>query len=107
MDSRGNHERWKKLYDSLKQNLGDADLYWQLLEPTRETETGAGSLADDLADIYGDINEGLVLLEGPKGSPSEAIWNWRFQFGSHWGQHAVDALRVIHFHLRDKFIDHE
>jgi hypothetical protein len=107
VDSRGFHEQWKELFDLLQEKLGDADLYWQLLDPTMDSKTGAGLLADDLADIYGNLKEGLVLLEGPEGSPREAIWHWRLLFYSHWGQHAIDALRIIHFHLHDKFIDHE
>jgi hypothetical protein len=25
-----------------------------------------------------------------------AIWEWRFHFEWHWGDHAIDALRALH-----------
>jgi hypothetical protein len=24
------------------------------------------------------------------------VWEWRFHFDVHWGEHAVDALRALH-----------
>jgi hypothetical protein len=29
----------------------------------------------------------------------DIIWEWRLGFSSHWGKHAIDALRTIHFRL--------
>ena len=54
-------------------------------------------LADDIADIYRDLKEGLVLSETHQAPPENIIWNWRVLFYSHWGKHAMDALLAIHF----------
>ena len=84
---------WKQLYRSLREKLGDTDVYRLVCDPTTDTEVIQGSLADDLADIYGDLKEGLTLLDQ---APEHSIWHWRFDYSSHWGRHAQNALRTIH-----------
>lgn len=56
-----------------------------------------GHLADDLADIYRDIKDGLSLWTA--GYQVEAVWHWKFQFRYHWGRHAADAIRALHVWL--------
>ena len=80
--------------------LGAADIYWDVLDPTsvRQTpEIAAGSLTDDLSDIYIDLKRGLQLWDS--GNERDAVWEWRFGLHSHWGMHAVNALRVVHARL--------
>ena len=80
--------------------LGDADIYWDVLDPTslaQTPEVTAGSLTDDLGDIYIDLKRGLQLWDS--GNERDALWEWRFRFHSHWGMHAVNALRVVHARL--------
>jgi hypothetical protein len=92
---------WLDLYNLLKERLGDWDRYWQVFDPTEDDEAVFGTLADDIADIYRDLKEGLVLIEA-HGTPSEdIIWNWRLLFYSHWGKHAMDALLAVHFRLQN------
>lgn len=94
-------QEWGQLYDSLKEKLGDWNLYLMVFDPRTDNEAIHGSLADDIADIYRDLKDGIVLKEA-KGVPaSEIIFEWRFGFTSHWGQHAVNALRTIHFLLQE------
>jgi hypothetical protein len=95
-------EQWRQLYDALKEKLGDWDLYWQVFDPTKDQEAIYGSLADDIADIYRDLNEGLILNDVQLMPPQDNVWEWRLGFYSHWGKHAIDALRVIHFLLQEK-----
>jgi len=88
------HERWKVLttkFDSLPvQN------YLKIFSPLekRDEEPVSCWLADDLADIYLDLEEGLRYLQ--KGDAEKAIWVWRFGFWSHWGRHLVGALSALH-----------
>lgn len=84
-----------ELYRSLKEKLGDADTYRMVFDATKDTAAIHCSLADDIADIYRDLKEGLVLMEKPNGAEN-AVWEWRFGFGSHWGHHALSALKAIH-----------
>jgi hypothetical protein len=41
----------------------------------------------------------LVLKIYPP--PNDILWKWRLGFYSHWGKHAIDALRTIHFLLEN------
>jgi hypothetical protein len=87
----------KRLTGQLKQVLGDADLYVTVVAygEHQGEEIGMSMLSDDLLDIYVEVFVGLELLR--RGStPGEAAWTWRFGFWGHWGEHAVDALRIIH-----------
>lgn len=87
------HDEWKRRYRLLGENLGDWDAYWEIFDPISETDSVGGTLADDLADIYRDIGE---FLDNPNSQPIRRIWHLRFSFTTHWGKHAIDALKVIH-----------
>lgn len=54
-----------------------------------------GSLADDIADIYQDVVTGLRAYQA--GQKATALWEWGFGFQSHWGAHATDAMRALHW----------
>ncbi len=53
-----------------------------------------GDLADDLADVWRDVKEGLLLFEAGRRDAAGASWEESFEI--HWGYHAVKALGVIH-----------
>jgi hypothetical protein len=53
-----------------------------------------GDLADDLADIYGEVMAGLRAYEA--GDRANAIWEWGFGFIHHGGEHATSAIRALH-----------
>lgn len=74
--------------------LGDLDFYYEVFDPFIRDELVIGSLSDDLADIYVDLREGIDLLE--QGHLGGALWAWRLLYETHWGDHAVDALRALH-----------
>lgn len=75
-------------------DLGDMANYWALFDPYTDEEPVACSLNDDLQDIYKDVKEGILLFQNDK--RPEATWHWKFTFESHWGQHALQAMRVLH-----------
>jgi hypothetical protein len=101
---RMNKEQWSTLYHSLKEKLGELDLYWQVFNPMRDKEAIRGSLTDDIADIYRDLKEGTLLNQTRQAPVEEIGFDWRFGFYSHWGKHAMDAMRTIHHILEDSFI---
>ncbi|MEK3808143.1 DUF5063 domain-containing protein [Bacillus sp. FSL H8-0547] len=76
-------------------NLGDIADYWALFDPYTDEEPVACSLNDDLQDIYRDVKEGLMMYQ--KDKRLEAAWHWKFTFESHWGQHALQAMRALHW----------
>lgn len=79
--------------------------YREILDPFTDKEAVMGSLADDLADIYCDIQDGFEILKA--GHPVGAAWQWRNQFQWHWGEHLTGAQRAIHswFARCDEFDD--
>lgn len=71
------------------------EFYFETLEIFDvESRVGAGDLSDDLLDIYRDVKRGLELWSG--GHRATAVWHWRLLLQSHWGTHAVGALRALH-----------
>ncbi len=98
--ARMTQEQWGELCSLLKEKLGDWNLYSPVFDPTKDREAIYGSLADDIADIYRDLKEGLVL-HSDLAPPNDILWEWRLGFYSHWGKHAIDARHTIHFLLED------
>lgn len=99
--SRMKEAEWGQLYALLKEKLGDWNLYWQVFDPTQDSEAIRGSLADDIADIYRDVKEGIDVDNPDLALQQDAIFNWRVLYYSHWGQHAMNALSTIHFVLQN------
>ena len=95
--ARRKHPDWQRRYNLLKDRLGDWDSYQEVFDPIQDKEALVGSLADDIADIYRELNEILAGREAGSFSVDEQIWNWRFSFSCHWGEHAIGALRAIYF----------
>lgn len=74
--------------------FGDWDLYWEIFDPYVDKPAVCGDLSEDFIDTYQDVRRGLALWDGP--SQVTAIWEWSLMFRSHWGDHAIDALRALH-----------
>jgi len=94
-------EEWEACYRRLGETLG-ADRWYaaptaRIGDPTAASEVAVGDLADDLADIYRDIMPGLRCWDTDRGvGLAEVVWEWRFSFLTHWGQHAVAGLWILH-----------
>jgi len=58
-----------------------------------------GHLADDISDIYQDLQCGLSLLDA--GHPDHAVWEWVFSMQKHWGAHATSAIRALYWYLQE------
>jgi hypothetical protein len=63
--------------------------------PTEEPVTG--DIADDIADIFRDVVEGIRLFD--RGQEKEALWSWVFGIRYHWGEHATSAMRALFWYL--------
>ena len=79
--------------------------YSEFFSPAKvaEEEPVVGDLADDLADIYRDIKQGLELYE--EGHVNEALWEWNQNFNIHWGRHATSALHALHAYASENDIE--
>jgi hypothetical protein len=85
------------LRSRISELLGPKDIYWENFDPTEKENDGIGlhSLANDLAEVFSDVKG--VLLAFEKGSDiHDVVWEWRFGLETHWGRHAIDALRVVY-----------
>jgi hypothetical protein len=87
---------WDELHRSLKKRLGDTDTYLTVFDAATDKEAIHGSLSDDIAEIYRDLKDDLVLMDRNAAAPQNALWEWRYGFDSHWGHHAMSALKTIH-----------
>jgi hypothetical protein len=98
LDDTAHLPRWKTLTTKLRSLPVDG--YWKVFSPLKQDEPVQCSLADDLADIYLDLDRGLSYFK--KGDTDRAVWEWRFSFWQHWGRHLVGALSALHaFHSFD------
>lgn len=83
-----------ELYSRLRQQLGEQDSYWLEFDALPEEMHMSGSLADDLTDIYFDLQHGLALMD--EAWPQRAAQAWQSSYRLHWGQHLVDAERHLY-----------
>ena len=94
-------EELKNIGYRVSEIFGDRVAYWTYFDPTITNDPTekpvAGALWDDFQDIYRDITPGLKAWESNQDEYLHDIaWSWRFELGSHWGRHAVDAMRALH-----------
>ena len=92
-------EAYDYIYNKLLVKLGEYDAYEEVFDPNRiESENAIGaSISEDLADIYQDIKDFILLYEmGPGEIIDEAFWEVRQSFELYWGQKLVNTLRAIH-----------
>ena len=100
LDHNINHDEWSATCCSLRRKFGINDHYWEIYEPLKleHDDPVAGSLSDDLADIWRDLRPGVTRWSDSSDTmQKQIIWEWRFSFHQHWSNHAVDALRVINW----------
>jgi hypothetical protein len=83
-----------ELYSRLRRALGERDSYWLEFDASPDQIHMSGSLADDLTDIYFDLQHGLALLD--EAWPQRAAQAWQCSYQMHWGQHLVDAERHLY-----------
>jgi hypothetical protein len=90
-----------ELYSRLRKHLGARDSYWLEFDAAPEEIHMSGSLADDLTDIYFDLQHGLELMA--QAWPHRAAQAWQSSYRLHWGQHLVDAERHLYaLRVRDQ-----
>jgi len=73
-----------------------AQYYWTSCEPlaAQPDSLACGDLADDLADTYADVKEGLLSYVA--GDFSWARKHWIGTYVVHWGSHVACALPALH-----------
>ena len=68
--------------------------YWEVFDPFVQEDAVCADLAEDLAQIAADLQNGMREFEA--GRTGNAVFEWTFGLNCHWGNHAIDALRALH-----------
>lgn len=103
----------RKMNKNLISNLEKNCYYWEVFNPTYIEQDGKpeqgwkitdkepiqGCLIDDFADIYADLKEELTKIDqvGTDEAIEDALWQLKFGFNNHWGNHCIDAMRALHY----------
>ena len=100
------HEQWHACHRRIGQRIGaGAGCYWEASYPFAEDEAqagvGLGDLVDDLADVWRDLENGLLALDAGM-SLNDVQWQWRQDYWTHWGHHAAGATRALLLHSTDR-----
>ena len=101
------HPDWAAIRKGASRRL-QRDYYWQIFEPLEadRPDAIAGSLSDDLADIWRDLKVGLLEMDDSADAKSpNAVWHWRFSFDSHWAHHAAGAIGALNALCYGRFAD--
>ena len=82
-------------------SLGQDCFYWEVFDPAydKENEPTQGWLVDDFTDIYKEMKTELHKIYNVKTDEAieDALWQLRFGFNHHWGNHCIDAMRALHY----------
>lgn len=93
------------LEKSLNNYLDKHNTYWSNFNPypdDNDKEIYTHSLSGDLAEIYEDIKLNLIAYEkGNIYDKQDIIWDWKFNWNGHTGDHWTFAVRAIHWKLQD------
>jgi hypothetical protein len=99
---------YQRLQGSLAARLGRYDAYHDIFDPSdlEDQKPVQHLLSLDLTEILEDLDHGRCLLDpGRVITPADVLWQWRFDFTSHWGRHAATALKVVNSLLHTQFVD--
>jgi hypothetical protein len=90
---------WSRIHDGFRKIMGSANDYLGLSEqltPDSEMQQ-AMSIAEDLADIYQDLKNFLLLYQ--TGTPevmNDSVWECRMNFETYWGTRLLNSTMAIH-----------
>jgi hypothetical protein len=92
-------EAWQSIHDGILSKMGRHNDYARAADPVlSETEDSVGgSIAEDLADIYQDIKDFLMVYSmGTIELMNDAICECVQHFEQYWGEKLLNTLRVLH-----------
>ena len=89
------YDEWKRAFDHVSRILGKEGAYWCVLENGDCHEPVQLPIANDLADVFRDLQKCLRGLT-TGASLADITWQVIESFETHWGGHAVAATQALH-----------
>jgi hypothetical protein len=90
---------WNNINEIFKEKFGTANDYLEVFDERISNTEGslAASISEDMADIYQDMKDFLLLYQTGTGEViNDAVWECRMNFENFWGQKLVNSMRAIH-----------
>jgi len=91
-------EQWEEVFNALREKFGKQDEFW-IIDPLyiNDTEPLKASLAENLADIYQDMKDLIMLFQkNTFDARQNAISDIKELFGTHWGYSIGNVFNRIH-----------
>lgn len=95
-------EYFRNINQELIRTLGKDCFYHEVFDPTstknKTVQSVQGWLVDDFADIYRDLKIEIEKMKiGTNEALEDALWQMKWGFINHWGNHCINALRYLHY----------
>jgi len=105
-----NEEKWIEIFNSIKMKLGKDDQYFITDDDAtseKECTIIKSTISEDLADVYQDLKDFVILYQKGKHSSKEAaVKECKYLFETHWGAKLLNVNRRIHYlSFRNVIID--
>ena len=96
-------EQWENIFTMLRDKFGHDDEYWVINpELLNENEPVKASLAENIADIYQDMKDFVLLFKkNTHASRQNATHECKYLFKTHWGIRVGNLIPKIHYFLYD------
>jgi len=93
----GHHERWKQLCARIENKLGRHTWFRHVHDPAdpNDQEVCVASLADELAEVYIGLRDGLDLYSSDAPPSESAVQRWRVALLL-WPNSAKDAIAAVY-----------
>ncbi len=95
--------QWEDVFNSLREIMDKDDEYW-IIDPQyiNETEPIKASISENIADIYQDMKDFLMLLKkNTLAAQQNAVHDCKLLMQTHWGYRIGNTLTRIHHLLFD------
>lgn len=96
-------ENWENIFTMLRDKFGKDDEYW-IIDPQyiNETEPLKASLAENIADIYQDMKDFIMLFQkNTYGARQNAVNDCKLLFATHWGYRITNIMTKVHHMLNE------
>jgi hypothetical protein len=92
-------DTWFNIHNTLLSKFGSANDFPEVFDARFSDSEGpvVGSLAENIADIYQDLKDFLILYQtGTTEIMNDALWECELNFETLWGQKLLNSMRAIH-----------